>query len=81
MPPKSYFKRCSTNGDCDSKRWHTKDGCERDIIPGDVCLTQKAGTRSNPWIAHVKNYASRNGMSYSEALKDPNTRASYQSHN
>lgn len=60
MPPKSYFKRCSANGSCDPKLWNTKDGCERDAIPGDVCRIQKGGAISYPWIEHVKNYATKN---------------------
>jgi hypothetical protein len=31
--------------------------------------------RSNPWIAHVKSYAKKHGLSYGEALKK--ARASY----
>ena len=31
----------------------------------------------NSWIAHVKAYASKHGMSYSKAMKDPKCKASY----
>lgn len=31
----------------------------------------------NPWIVHVKEYASKHNMSYSKALKDPNCKATY----
>jgi DNA adenine methylase len=32
---------------------------------------------SNPWIMYVKEYASKNGMSYRDALKDPKCKAGY----
>jgi hypothetical protein len=32
---------------------------------------------SNPWITYVKEYASKNGMSYRDALKDPKCKAGY----
>lgn len=32
---------------------------------------------SNPWIQHVKNYASENNMSYRDALKDANCKNTY----
>lgn len=31
----------------------------------------------NKWIAHVKAYASKHGMSYRDALKDPKCKSSY----
>jgi hypothetical protein len=31
----------------------------------------------NPWIKHVKDFAAKNGMSYTAALKDPRCKASY----
>lgn len=31
----------------------------------------------NPWIVHVKAYAKKHGMKYSEALKHPGCKASY----
>jgi hypothetical protein len=32
---------------------------------------------ANKWISHVKDFASKNGMDYRNALKDPKCRASY----
>ena len=31
----------------------------------------------NPWIAHVKMYASKHKMSYTDALKNPQCKKSY----
>ena len=31
----------------------------------------------NLWINHVKNYAQAKGISYKDALKDPNCKATY----
>lgn len=31
----------------------------------------------NSWVQYVKNYASKNGMKYNEALKDPKCKAGY----
>jgi hypothetical protein len=35
-------------------------------------------TQGNPWINHVKRMAQEKGMSYRDALKHPDTKASYQ---
>lgn len=32
---------------------------------------------ANSWIMHVKQYAKKHGMSYSEALKSPGCKSSY----
>lgn len=32
---------------------------------------------TNPWIEHVKKFASKKGMSYRDALKDPNVKKGY----
>jgi hypothetical protein len=32
---------------------------------------------ANSWIQHVKEYASKHGMSYRTALKDPQCKAAY----
>jgi len=39
----------------------------------------KEKTMPNKWITFVKGYASSNGMSYRDALKDPNCKAQYKS--
>jgi hypothetical protein len=39
----------------------------------------KEKTMPNKWITFVKDYASSNGMSYRDALKDPNCKAQYKS--
>jgi hypothetical protein len=39
----------------------------------------KEKTMPNKWITFVKDYASANGMSYRDALKDPNCKAQYKS--
>jgi hypothetical protein len=31
----------------------------------------------NSWVTYVKEYASKNGMSYKDALKDPKCKAGY----
>jgi hypothetical protein len=31
----------------------------------------------NPWIQHVKAFAAKNNMSYSDALKSPACKAAY----
>jgi hypothetical protein len=31
----------------------------------------------NKWISHVKSFASKNGMKYGDALKDPKCKAAY----
>ena len=31
----------------------------------------------NAWITHVKAYAKKHGMKYSDALKDPKCKSSY----
>lgn len=31
----------------------------------------------NAWIVHVKSYAKKHGIKYSEALKDPKCKGSY----
>lgn len=31
----------------------------------------------NPWIQHVKMYASKHGMSYRDALRSPACKSSY----
>jgi hypothetical protein len=33
----------------------------------------------NPWVNHVKEYASKNNLKYKDALKDPECSASYKS--
>lgn len=38
---------------------------------------QKTAAKRNPWVLYVKEYADAHGMTYSEALKDPRTSASY----
>jgi hypothetical protein len=35
--------------------------------------------RENPWVAHVKLFAERNGISYSCALTDPRCKSTYKS--
>jgi hypothetical protein len=31
----------------------------------------------NKWISHVKDFASKNGINYRDALKDPKCKAAY----
>ena len=40
-------------------------------------VTKKGKKITNPWIAHVFKYAEDNDLSYSQALKDPNTQRTY----
>jgi len=35
--------------------------------------------KSNPWVAHVKAFAAKNGISYACALSDPRCKATYKS--
>jgi hypothetical protein len=45
---------------------------------GDVKHVTKKGKKiTNPWIAHVFKHAEQNGISYSQALKDPNVKKTY----
>lgn len=37
----------------------------------------KMAAKHNPWIAHVKAFATQHGINYAQALKDPRTKASY----
>lgn len=39
---------------------------------------KRAGRGKNPWISHVKRVAQEKGVSYRDALKHPDTKASYQ---
>jgi DNA adenine methylase len=47
------------------------------IITNYVPTTRGTGM-TNPWIAHVKAYATKHNMKYNEALKDPKCKSSYQ---
>jgi hypothetical protein len=44
---------------------------------GKIKSSVKEKTMANKWITFVKAYAKDKGISYSEALKDPNTKALY----
>ena len=45
---------------------------------GDVLYVTKSGKKiTNRWIAHVFKYAEQNNIPYSQALKDPNVKATY----
>jgi hypothetical protein len=37
--------------------------------------------KTNPWIAHVRSFALKNGLTYSCALSDPRCKETYQSGN
>jgi hypothetical protein len=44
----------------------------------DAKAKPEAKTRkANPWIAHVKAWASKHKMSYRDAMKDPSMRDAY----
>jgi hypothetical protein len=43
----------------------------------DLAVITGAGISTNPWIAHVKQVAKDNNISYWEAIKKPSTKASY----
>jgi hypothetical protein len=44
------------------------------IIKNNISVNNKM---ANKWITHVKKYASKNGMSYRDALRDPKCKAGY----
>jgi hypothetical protein len=51
----------------------------KEIIAKELHKATGAGVkRTNPWITFVKSYASKNGMKYNEALKDPKLKSAYQ---
>jgi hypothetical protein len=51
----------------------------KEVIAKELHKATGAGMkRTNPWISFVKAYASKNGMKYNEALKDPRLKMAYQ---
>jgi len=57
-------------------------GCEMDYGMGDGVLIggrRRLGSHrsTSPWISFLKKYARQNGMSYCEALQDPDAQAEY----
>lgn len=38
---------------------------------------RKEGASKNPWIAHVREFADKHGISYGNALKDPHVKDGY----
>jgi len=45
--------------------------------PKKVEKVKKSVVKSNPWISHVKAYATKHKINYMEALKDPKCKSSY----
>ena len=42
-------------------------------------MTSDVKTKSNKWVEHIKKFASKNGMSYRQAMRDEGCKAAYKS--
>jgi hypothetical protein len=47
------------------------------VAPATIGAGKKQKKMKNPWIEHVKSYAKKNNMKYSDALKDAKCKSSY----
>ena len=63
--------------DSDMGGYGIKKPIKKDLAKIKSAVKEK--TMPNKWITFVKDYASSNGMSYRDALKDPNCKAQYKS--
>jgi len=80
--PKKQKKRVVLVEDSDEKDYESsieEDDEEENDYSGNGLENKILGNNKMPnkWITYVKQYASKNGISYSDALKDPKCKAGY----
>lgn len=45
--------------------------------PGFIQMGGNIKRTTNPWVEHVRQYAHKNGLTYAQALKDPEVKKGY----